>query len=235
MKSFLHELTPLILEEWQAGREPPSAMLTLVEHGTLWIIRLHKAVFSCAVIVHLYSALYSSTLFLDGPISAERQGFWLLHGKPQTELSAVVTEQRPLESVWGGDVKFSLLFLSPSYSPRARGGKGGHARCHCMSGMRMCVCVCLCGWVPWLCERMQMVWSIGSKGLNHVSGHCLPPSHLIGIEKGRQFCVFVSEGGGRGWVHLSLLCFQESGSSGSWVLIILSEQRSGAGCSCMLL
>ena len=54
------------------GRQPLSAMLTLVEHGTLWIIRLHKAVFNCAVIVYLYSALYSSTLFLDGHISAER-------------------------------------------------------------------------------------------------------------------------------------------------------------------
>lgn len=144
MKSFLHELTQLTLKGWQAGREPPSAMLTLVEHGTLWIIRLHKAVFNCAVIVYLYYALYSSTLFLDGPISAERQDFWLLHGKPQTELSAFVTEQRSLESVRGGDVKFSPLFLSPSYSTRARGGKGGHARCHCMfvdAHVRLCVFV----------------------------------------------------------------------------------------------
>lgn len=144
MKGFLHELTPLILEEWQVGRELPSVMLTLVEHGTLWIIRLHKAVFNCAVIVHLYSALYSSALFLDGPISAESQGFWLLHGKPQTELSAVVTEQKPLESVGGGDVEFSPWFLSPSYSPRARGGEGGHPRCHCMfvdEHLRLCVFV----------------------------------------------------------------------------------------------
>lgn len=107
-------------------------MLTLVEHGTLWRIRLHKAVFNCAVIVYLHSALYSSTLFLDGHLSAERQGFWLPHGKPQTELSAIVTEQRALELVRGGEVSFFPLSLSPPCSMRARGGGGWSPRCHCM-------------------------------------------------------------------------------------------------------
>ena len=81
------------------GRKPPSAMLTLVDYGTLWIISLHKAVFNCTVIVYLYSALYSCTLFLDEHISAEEQGFWLLHGSPHAEICAISTEQRAWELV----------------------------------------------------------------------------------------------------------------------------------------
>ena len=74
-----------------------------------------------------------------------------------------------------------------------------------------CVSVCVCaGGCTHGMKRMQMVWSIGSKGLSHVGGHCLPWFHLIGIEKGRLFfCLFVSDGGGRWWAHLSFFVLPE--------------------------
>lgn len=197
MKSFLHELTQLILKEWQAGREPCSAMLTLVEHGTLWIIRLHKAVFNCAVIVYLYSALYSSTLFLDGHISAERQGFWLLHGKPQIELSATVTEQRALELVRGGEVKFVPLFLSVSYSVRARGGKGGHPDVTACLCMRVCVRVCLCGRVHWLCEEDADGLLYRIKGLEPCEWTL---SAMIPFNRDSFVCLFLMVEGGDGFI-----------------------------------
>lgn len=157
------------------GRKPPSAMLTLVEYGTLWIISLHKAVFNCTAIVYLYSALYSCTLFLDEHISAEEQGFWLLHGSPHTEICAISIEQRALELVWGGEVMFFSLWRSLPYGTWTCRGEGWpplmslHVCAHAWAS----VCVCAGGCTPGM-KRMQMVWSVGSTGLSHVGGHCLP-------------------------------------------------------------
>lgn len=161
------------------GREP----LCHADPGgawhSVWRIRLHKAVFNCAVIVYLHSALYSSTLFLDGHLSAERQGFWLLHGKPQTELSAIVTEQRALELVRGGEVKFFSLSLSPlQHAGIGRGGWSPPMSLHVCVCAWVSACVCVAGCTGCV-KRMRVVCSIGSKGLSHVSGHCLPWSHFL--------------------------------------------------------
>ena len=73
-----------------------------------------------------------------------QKGFLAPTWKTPDRTLCVVTEQRALELVRGGEVKFFPLFLSPSYSVRARGGKGGRLRCHCMfvyAHVRPCVFV----------------------------------------------------------------------------------------------
>lgn len=191
------------------GRKPPSAMLTLVEYGTLWIISLYKAVFNCTVIVYLYSALYSCTLFLDEHISAEEQGFWLLHGSPHTEICAISIEQRALELVWGGEVMFFSPLRSLSYGMWTRRGKGGHPWCHCMF-VHTHVRLCLCWWVhSWYEEDANgLVYRI--KGLEPC-GWTLSAMIPFNRDRKRQafVCLFVSDGGGRWWAHLSFFVLPE--------------------------
>lgn len=168
-------------------------MLTLVEHGGIpWRIRLHKAVFNCAVIVYLHSALYSSTLFLDGHLSAERQGFWLLHGKPQTELSAIVTEQRALELVRSEVKDFSLVSVSVMW----HAGTGREVVTPMSLHVCVCVgvCVCLCGWVHWtsLCEEDAGGLLYRIKGLEPCEWTLSAMIPFIGMKKTGSFFFFLN-------------------------------------------
>lgn len=128
------------------GRQPPSATLTLAEHGTLWIIRLHRAVFNCTVIVYLYSSLYSCAHYFSASTCRETQGFWLLHGSPHATTCTIPTEQGALGLVWRGEI-VSLL-PSLSYGMWACAGKRGRSW-HLCEHVCVCSCVtvCLCLWV----------------------------------------------------------------------------------------
>ena len=79
--------------------------------------------------------------------------------------------------------------------------------CLCMC---MCVRVCLCGWVHWLCEEDAGGLLYRIKGLEPCEWTL---SAMIPFNRDRKkqavlfvcfFFVVVSDGGGRGWVHLSL-------------------------------
>lgn len=105
MRSFLHELEQLILEEWQRGELSP---LCHTDPGRAWYIvdnQAHRAVFHCTVIVYLHSPLYSCTHYFEmsTELLEKHRAFGSYTEASHAEMCAISTEPRALGLV--GEVK----------------------------------------------------------------------------------------------------------------------------------
>lgn len=158
----------------------------------LWRIRLHKAVFNCAVIVYLHSALYSSNISRWASICRKTGFLGSYMENPRQNSLAIVTEQRALELVRGG-VK-SVFFPCLCLRHVACGHGEGRWSPHVTACLYANVCLRVFVWLGALVgvKRMRVVCSYRIKGFEPCEWtlSAMIPFNR-GIGKSSKVCLFL--------------------------------------------